>query len=130
MPYKHYLRTVLLVGLSSGILLLFSWSTPLSRQPVAYAHAFVIGSDPIDGSTVASTPRVVRIFFDAAISPASIAHVYTPDEQIAEAARSSVSPTNPRELDTPLKKPAQLPQGGYTVRWTALADGDGHTTQG
>jgi len=102
----------------------------LAPQLVAYAHAFVIGSDPVDGSTVASTPRVVRIFFDAAISPASIAHVYTPDEQIAEATRSSISPTNPRELDTPLKNPDQLPQGGYTVRWTALAYGDGHTTQG
>src|SRR6266567_3246197 len=130
MLHRHYLRSLLFATLGLTILLLSSWSTLLAPQLVAYAHAFVIGSDPVDGSTVASTPRVVRIFFDAAISPASIAHVYTPDEQIAEATRSSISPTNPRELDTPLKNPDQLPQGGYTVRWTALAYGDGHTTQG
>src|SRR5436305_14265167 len=130
MLQKHDLRYLLPVTLSLTTLLLSGWLSPLAPQLVAYAHAFVIGSDPVDGSTVASTPRVVRIFFDAAISPASIAHVYTPDEQIAEATRSSISPTNPRELDTPLNYSHQLPEGGYTVRWTALAYGDGHTTHG
>src|SRR6266567_1389863 len=130
MLHRHYLRSLLFATLGLTILLLSSWSTLLAPQLVAYAHAFVIGSDPVDGSTVANAPRVVRIFFAAAISPASIAHVYTPDEHIVDATRSSISPSNPRELDTPLKNPDQLPQGGYTVRWTVLADGDGHTTQG
>src|SRR5207249_4733020 len=119
-----------LIALSLSVLLLSSWSTLLFPQPVAYAHAFVIGSDPVDGSTNARAPRVVRIFFASDISSASIAHVYTPDEQIADAARSTVSRTNPRELDTPLKSSDQLPEGGYTVRWTALAAVDGHTTHG
>ena len=130
MLHRHDLRGLLPVTLSLITLLLSGWLTLLAPQSVAYAHAFVIGSDPVDGSTVANAPRVVRIFFAAAISPASIAHVYTPDEHIVDATRSSISPSNLRELDTPLKNPDQLPQGGYTVRWTALADGDGHTTQG
>jgi len=104
---------------------------------VAFAHAFVIGSDPVDGSTIASSPAVVRIFFNADISSASLAHVYlftmgsTPSEgQLVDAARSAVSPTNPRELDVPLLMPGRLPQGSYAVRWTALATDDGHATSG
>ena len=113
-----------------GLLLLCIWLAPISQQPVALAHAFVIGSDPVDGSTVSSPPRAVRIFFDTPISPASFAYVYTPDERVVNASRSSISTTNPRELDTPLMPPDQLPQGSYTVRWTALAAVDGHTTHG
>ena len=130
MHIRRPLRLLLLGVLGLSVLLVATWSSTASQGTVAFAHAFVIGSDPIDGSTINTAPRVVRIFFDAPISLASIAHVYTPDERIVDAARSSISSTNPRELDTPLLPPAQLPQGGYTVRWTALASVDGHTTQG
>ncbi len=126
--FSRFRRILLALGLS--VFLLCCWLTPVSQQPAALAHAFVIGSDPVDGSTVSSPPRAVRIFFDATISPASNVYVYTPDERIVNAARSSISTTNPRELDTPLMPPDQLPQGSYTVRWTALASVDGHTTHG
>src|SRR5438045_9391135 len=89
-----------------------------------------MGTYPFFFLTIRRPPRVVRIFFDAPISPASNVYVYTPDERIVNAARSSISTTNPRELDTPLMPPDQLPQGSYTVRWTALASVDGHTTHG
>jgi len=97
---------------------------------MAFAHAFVIGSDPVDGSTINAAPSVVRIYFNEAIGPASVAHVFAPDGHIVDAARSSIPRTNSRELDTPLTTPGALPQGGYTVRWTALSDADGHTTHG
>ena len=112
------------------MLLIFNWLPSLSQAPVAFAHAFVIGSDPVDGSTVSVAPSVVRIYFNESIGPASIAHVFAPDGHIVDAARSSIPRTNPRELDTPLTTPGALPQGGYTVRWTALSDADGHTTHG
>src|SRR5947209_11754576 len=131
------LRRLVIVTLGLSFLLVLSWFPVLSRPQVAFAHAFVIGSDPVDGSTIASSPAVVRIFFNADINSASIAHVYlfttgsTPSEgQLVDAARSIVSPTNPRELDTPLLMPTRLPQGSYQVRWTALATDDGHTTSG
>ncbi len=131
------LQRLLIVALSLSILLALSWFPILSRPQVAFAHAFVIGSDPIDGSTIASSPAAARIFFTADISSSSIAHVYlfttgsTPSEgQLVDAARSTVSPTNARELDTPLLMPGRLPQGSYTVQWTALATDDGHTTSG
>jgi methionine-rich copper-binding protein CopC/putative copper export protein len=108
----------------------FTWIDTTSGESTALAHSFVIGSDPVDGSTVSAVPKVVRIFFNTAISPASIAYVFTPDERMVDASHSHVTGTDSRELDTPLVAPGQLPQGSYTVRWTALATSDGHTTQG
>jgi methionine-rich copper-binding protein CopC/putative copper export protein len=113
-----------------SILLFYSCINPVSGGPVALAHAFVIGSDPVDGSTVGTVPRVVRIFFDASISPASTAYVFTPDEHMVDASPSTVSTRDSHELDTPLMTPDQLPEGSYTVRWTALSYSDGHTTHG
>ena len=130
MHQRRVIRLLLLVALNLGVFLCYAWSTTVSQQPVALAHAFVIGSEPVDGSTVNAAPKVVRIFFDAPISAASAATIYTPDEHIVNAAHSSISSTNPRELDTPLQSPAALPQGSYTVRWTALSNMDGHTSQG
>ncbi len=130
MRYRRHCLLLLISALSLGILLVFNWLPPLSQAPVAFAHAFVIGSDPVDGSTINAAPSVVRIYFNEAIGPASIAHVFAPDGHIVDAARSSIPRTNLRELDTPLTTPGALPQGGYTVRWTALSDADGHTTHG
>jgi len=125
-PYLRFL----LLALSVSILLFFNCINPVSRGPVALAHAFVIGSDPVDGSTISTVPRVVRIFFDAPISPASTAYVFTPDERMVDASHSTVSSKDSHELDTPLMTPDQLPEGSYTVRWTALSYSDGHTTHG
>lgn len=131
MRQGRFLRPLLMSALILSLLLTISWSPVLLRPPVALAHAFVIGSDPVDGSTINTPPAVVRIFFNAPISSASIAHVYFGiDNQVVDGGSSSVASGNPRELDTPLVAPDRLPQGSYTVRWTALADGDGHTTQG
>ena len=112
-------------------MLAYNWLPFLSSSPTASAHAFVIGSDPVDGSTINSAPAVMRIFFNEDISPISVAHIYFgPDAQVMNGGRSTVSSTNPRELDTPLLRPDQLPQGSYTVRWTALSSADGQATHG
>lgn len=123
-------RLLLLSVLILSVLLLLNWFPLIFQPPVAQAHAFVIGSDPVDGSTVSTMPAVVRIFFDEPISPASNANVIEPDGKIVNASHSIVSSTNPRELDTPLLTPAKLPLGSYTVRWSALSNEDGHATHG
>ncbi len=129
--YQRRLTPILLrIAANLLVLLLSLYVVAVFQQPVAFAHAFVIGSDPVDGSTVSAAPKVVRIYFDAAISPVSEANVYTPDERVVNAGHSRIARNNPRELDTPLQSPASLPQGSYTVRWTALASIDGHTTRG
>ena len=130
MRLRRYFILLLIFVLSLSTLFVYDWWPTPSRASVALAHAYVIGSDPVDGSTVSSAPAVVRIFFNEAIGPASVAHVFAPDGQVVDAAPSSISRTNPRELDTPLASPGSLPQGGYTVRWTALSSEDGHTTHG
>lgn len=125
---RRYFRYLLPFMLSLSLLL----ATTAWQQPVALAHAFVIGSDPVDGSTINVAPTVVRIFFDTNISSASVAHVYvfTPNQHEVDIGHSIIPTNNHRELDTPLISPAQLPEGGYEVQWTALSNDDGHTTHG
>ena len=104
-----------------------SWLPALFRPPAALASSFVVGSDPVDGSTISVPPRQMRIFFNTPISSASIATIYFGiDYQVMNASRSYIASNNPQELDTPLL--AQLPEGSYTVRWTALSTTDGRAT--
>ncbi len=125
------LRPLLMSALSLCILLILSWLPGVFRPPAALAHAFVIGSDPVDGSTISTAPAAVRILFNTPISSASIAHVYFGiNDQVVDGGRSHVASTNSQELDTPLIPPAQLPQGSYTARWTALSTTDGQATHG
>lgn len=141
---QRFFWRVLLPALLLSALALLTSSTVL-QQPVALAytsypaspqlpyHAYVIGSDPVDGSTISNVPAVIRIFFNTNISPLSIAHVFnTQNGQFVavQTPQSTVAAHNPRELDTQLLSPNTLSQGGYFVRWTAVADDDGHTTFG
>ena len=116
---------------SSGSLSLLSlsWLPILFRPPAALASSFVVGSDPVDGSTISVPPTQMRIFFNTPISSASTATIYYGiDYQVMNAGRSHVASNNPQELDTPLL--TQLPEGSYTVRWTALSTTDGRATHG
>ncbi|GCE18039.1 copper resistance CopC family protein [Dictyobacter kobayashii] len=114
-------------------LLAFFCTTSLTPPPVAQAHAYVIGSDPVDGSTVGKVPDEVHIFFNAPISSISSAHVYSiQNGNLIEVnnGASRVSPTNPQELVTSVKTPDAQPEGSYEVIWTAVASNDGNTTYG
>ncbi|MBA2286128.1 MAG: copper resistance protein CopC [Ktedonobacteraceae bacterium] len=130
MRSRRYLRLACMSLLGLSVLLLYTWSPIVIRPPTASAHAFVIGSDPVDGSTVSVAPAVVRIFFNGNLGPASSAQVFASDDRIVNAGQSTISRTNPRELDTPLLPATQLALGGYIVRWTALSSDDGDTTHG
>jgi copper transport protein len=128
---RRYLPAALVALILS--LIAFIGTTAVFQPPVASAHAFVIGSDPVDGSTISMVPRVVHIYFNAAISPISSAQVYDVQNGTLvdiTAAHSTIPRNNSRQLDTALKSPEQLPQGSYEVRWTAVALDDGHTTNG
>ncbi len=136
MRQRHYLKIFLLALLSCGLLLSVSMLPVAQRAFAASAHAFVIGSDPVDGSTVSTLPHIMRIYFDAPIGAVSQARVYAfpsdapPDGILVNAGPSVVNAQSPRELDTPLLVSDRLPQGGYEVRWTALSMTDGQTTSG
>jgi putative copper export protein/methionine-rich copper-binding protein CopC len=129
MQMGRFLRPLLIAATGLGLLLLFSWLPVLFRPPAALASSFVVGSVPIDGSTVSVPPTQVRIFFNTPISSASTATIYFGIEyQVMNAGRSYVTSNNPLEMDTPLL--TQLPEGSYTVRWTALSATDGRATHG
>ena len=136
MRHRHFLRLLLTSLLSLSILLTLAWTPFFFQAPAALAHAFVIGSDPVDGSTISTAPTTIRIFFNADISPASIAHVYAfapggpTGGRLVDGGRSTISANNARELDTRLLSPSALPQGSYEVKWTAIAADDGHATHG
>ena len=122
------IATALILGI-----LAYLCSATLLPAPLASAHAYVIGSDPVDGSVVNTVPSVVRIFFNAPVSPISEAHVYSIQNGTlvdVGSAPSSVASSSSRELDIPLKTPSALPQGSYEIIWTAVASDDGHTTHG
>ncbi len=111
--------------------LAFIGSTALFQPLVAYAHAFVIGSDPVDGSTVSTPPAIIQIFFNAPISSASTAHVYViQNNQQVELGIHTITVEKGRQLAIALKNPRSLPQGSYEIIWTAVANDDGHTTYG
>src|SRR5436309_3243445 len=129
MRQGRFLRPLLISTLGLCILLALSWLPVLFRPPAALGSSFVVGSEPVDGSTISTPPTQVRIFFNTPISSVSIANVYFGiNYQVVNAGRSHVASNNPQELDTSLI--AQLPQGSYTVRWTALSTTDGHATHG
>ncbi len=133
---------VIFIALLLSILAYFSTilmaSTPQVQAHVDHEykayHAYVIGSDPVDGSTISRIPNEVHIFFNASISSISNAHVYAinanGDKVDVNAAPSTVPMSNTSELITTLKDPKSLPEGSYEVIWTAVASGDGYTTYG
>ena len=127
--HVRYLKLVLLPALLLNFVIYVIAVVVLQPQS-ALAHAYVIGSDPIDGSTVTSVPKVVRIYFNANISSISVAQVlYVQDENfVSVQTHSALASNNMRELDTYL--PTTLTGGSYLVRWTAVANDDGHTTFG
>ena len=136
MRQRHFWRILFIALVCAGLLQYVGWLPFAGRVPAASARAFVIGSDPIDGSTVSKAPSVVRIYFDAPIATASQASVYAfppggPSNGLpVNAGKSVINPTNATELDTPLLPASKLPQGSYEVRWTALSMTDGRATSG
>jgi methionine-rich copper-binding protein CopC/putative copper export protein len=98
---------------------------------VASAHAFVIASDPIDGSTIARKPREIRITFNAEVSPLSNAHAYFIQQGLLIDVGSGVAQiASSNTLVLPLQPASKLGEGSYMVKWSAVAHDDGHMTYG
>jgi methionine-rich copper-binding protein CopC/putative copper export protein len=124
-----------LITLLACILALVAYisSVTVLPAPVASAHAFVIGSDPIDSSTVNTVPGVVRITFNSAISPLSSVRIYfiQNGERIDVTDVSSYRlSADQRQVEVGIQSSSSQPQGSYEVRWRAVSTTDGHTTYG
>ena len=127
--YTRFIRLVLLPALVLNLLAYGVIITVFEPQ-AAHAQAYVIGSDPVDGSTVSTMPKRVRIFFDASVSTLSTAILqYVKNgDFVPVQGQSVVSSSDSREIDISI--PGNSPQGSYFVHWTAISNLDGHTTYG
>lgn len=127
--HARFIRLVLLPAFVLN-LLAYGIITTIFEPQAAHAQAYVIGSDPVDGSTVNTAPSRVRIFFNddiSTLSTATIQYVQNGDF-IPVQAQSVVLPTDTHELDIPM--PSGSSQGSYFVRWAAISTIDGRTTYG
>ena len=127
--HMRYLKLVLLPALLLNIVI-YCVAVVVLQPQKALAQAYVIGSDPVDGSTVTTVPTVVHIYFNANISSMSVADVlYVQNNNYVSIKTHNTLATNDmHELDAYL--PTKLSGGSYLVRWTAIANDDGHTTFG
>jgi methionine-rich copper-binding protein CopC len=93
----------------------------------AAAHAYLDRAEPRVGSTVATAPHEVSMWFTQNLeSSFSRAEVYNSAGARVDQGRAHVDPGNPNVMRVGLKS---LPPGIYKVRWRVLSV-DTHTTEG
>jgi methionine-rich copper-binding protein CopC len=102
--------------------------TILFLSPVtASAHAHLDHASPAVGSTVASAPKEVALWFTEALEPKfSSIEVRDAKGAAVQAGKAVLDPSNSAELRVPLKP---LAPGTYKVIWRVLSV-DTHRTQG
>jgi methionine-rich copper-binding protein CopC len=91
------------------------------------AHTSPDHADPKVGSTIHSSPRQVRIWFDGELEPAFCTiSVKGPDGAKVDDGHGKVDPSDPTLLETAVP---QLQPGTYQVSWSVVAR-DGHRSSG
>jgi copper transport protein len=94
----------------------------------ASAHADLVRSDPPDGSVLAHSPNVARLWFSETISPKfSSARVVDHTGATITGSRLQTGGGDPAQLTVELPS---LGTGTYGLVWQVLAEDDGHTTRG
>jgi len=93
----------------------------------ALAHAMLDRASPRVGSTVASAPKELLLWFTEKLEPAfSTAEVHNAQGATVQSGKAHVDGSDRTELRVPLKA---LPPGIYLVSWRVLSV-DTHRTQG
>ncbi len=109
---------------------IFCLAAALAVMPIneaAQAHAFLDHAVPAVGSTVATAPTQVLLFFTQELEPAfSGATIASANGQPVTSGPAVFDPRNKMEM---VLNPPRLPPGHYTVSWHALSV-DTHRTEG
>ena len=93
----------------------------------AHAHAFLDHASPLVGSTVATAPRELVLWFTEKLEPAfSSIEVRNAQGVAVQSGKAQVDRNDGTQLRVPLKA---LPPGTYQVIWRVLSV-DTHRTQG
>jgi len=112
-------RTVLAVAAVAAAALAF--------PALAFAHAALLHTSPVASATVNSPPSKVALTYSEAVEPRfAVVSVTDAAGKQQTSGPPFRSPTNPDELDVPLKK---IPEGWYLVYWRVISV-DGHPVRG
>ncbi|HKI65909.1 MAG TPA: copper resistance protein CopC [Solirubrobacterales bacterium] len=94
----------------------------------AFAHASLIGSEPLAGATLGAAPETVRLSLsekpEASLSEIEVLGAGGQPEQRG---RARQAPGDPLTFEVPLRR---LGKGVYTVSWKVISAVDGHLTEG
>ena len=105
----------------------FTFAALLAVTSPGGAHAFLDHSDPAVGSTMATPPTVMHLWFTQQLEPAFSSVTVTDRSGVTvNDGPAAIDPGNKQELDVKLKP---LPPGIYKVKWHVLSV-DTHTTEG
>ena len=98
----------------------------LAAPVAAYAHAMLDHADPRVGSTVATAPKELTLWFTEKLEPAFSTAEVRNAQGVVQSGKAQVDAGDRTELRVPLKT---LSPGTYTVNWRVLSV-DTHHTQG
>ncbi len=117
------MRKKLVLGLLIGVIL------GLAATVTVTAHANLVRSIPASGEVLAAPPQTVTIWFSEA-PQAGFSTIDVFDQNLHEVDRkdSAIVPQDAFQMRVTL--PSGLPNGTYTVRWSAVSATDGHHTIG
>lgn len=105
--------------------LLAAAGATLAAAPLALAHADLMSTNPAQGSTVTTAPRVVVLNFEGVIGKVDRVTVVNSGANRAVSAKRN--PKNAMQVRVTLT--AKRPAGTYTVRWK-VRSADGHAESG
>ena len=101
----------------------------LAASGVAFAHAYLQGSEPPASAVLAQPPGEIRLRFSEALEPGFIDLKVLHDGHALEAAAAPQVGKDGKSVRVALRKAPEARGGDYEVQWRIVAK-DGHPTQG
>jgi copper transport protein len=109
------------------VALLAAVAAALALPAGAWAHAVLLRTAPAASVTVNTPPKTLSLVYSEPVEPKFAIVLVSDANGTSQTAGSPVrSPTNPNELDVPLRP---LREGWYLVFWRAIS-ADGHPVRG
>ena len=123
----RFSRPALSAGILTALLLASLALFALPALPKSYAHAFILRSEPQDGSSVASAPARVNVYFSDPID-IRYSSVKVLDSSGKQVDNKDLKNINGDESTLTVSLPSDLAHGSYTVSTKVLDATDGHVT--
>ena len=119
---------------ASLVVLALALLVMVGATPEAQAHAYVLGSNPADGSTVSRSPTELRVrFSEHVVLAATTMHLVDGDGRSYPVTGLHLVAKDAEDLEQPAEivgRVPRLPTNSYRVVWQTLSSDDLHRTQG